>query len=329
MRAFVVEHDGDQVTSGVRDVDDDQFLADGVVTVEVQWSCLNFKDAMVLRPRSPVARRSPLIGGVDAAGVVSASADPAVAVGAVVAVHGFGLGTAAHGGFAARLRCPGTWVQVLPEGLDARGAMAYGTAGYTAMASMQALERNGVAPGSGEVLVTGASGGVGSVAVALLAARGYEVTAMTGKADEHEHLVALGAARVVGRDDLDDRPERVLGAERLAGAVDCVGGETLARILRVTRWGGAVAASGLVGGAGLETTVYPFITRNVALLGIDSVSAPPAVRDATWRALASALPAASRDALVSAEIGLGQIADALGDLDEGRSRGRVLVDPTR
>ena len=329
MRAFVIVHDDDAVSAAVDEVDESAFLTEGDVSVAVEWSCLNFKDAMAVRPGSTVARRSPLIGGVDAAGVVIDSDAPGLPQGARVVVHGHGLGTSHHGGFAPRLRCPSSWVQLLPEGLDPRGAMAYGTAGYTAMASALAIEGAGVSPGSGEVLVTGASGGVGSVAVAILAARGHDVTAMSGKPEEAQHLRDLGAARVVGRGDLDDRPGRVLGAERLAGAVDCVGGDTLTSILRVLRWGGAVAASGLLGGAELSTTVYPFITRNVALLGIDSVLAPPAVRAATWGALAAALPPAAREALVAKEIGLGEIAAMLAGLEAGAGRGRVLVDPSR
>jgi putative YhdH/YhfP family quinone oxidoreductase len=176
--------------------------------------------------------------------------------------------------------------------------------------------------------VTGAAGGVGSVSVALLAARGFEVVAMTGRPDEHAYLSGLGAARIIGRDGLANRPDRVLGEELFAGAVDCVGGETLARILRSLRWGGAVAASGLVGGAAVETTVYPFITRNVTLLGIDSVEAPRDVREAVWRAIAGALDAATCEAMVDREIGLEGIATALADLDRGAVRGRVLVRPS-
>ena len=207
--------------------------------------------------------------------------------------------------------------------------MAYGTAGYTAMASVLAMERVGLSNDEGPVLVTGATGGVGSVAVALLAARGFSVTAMTGKPDERAHLEALGAAEVVGRDALDDRPERVLGAERFAGAVDCVGGTTLARIVRVLRWGGTVAATGLVGGAALETTVYPFITRNVSLLGIDSVLPPPHVRREVWETLACALEPERIAQLVDREVGLDGIAAGLAQLDRGDARGRVLVDPSR
>jgi putative YhdH/YhfP family quinone oxidoreductase len=301
---------------------------EGDVTIDVEWSCCNFKDAMAAAPRSRVARRSPLIGGVDAAGTVTASQDPSIGVGTRVVAHGHGFGTSHHGGFAERLTCPGSWLLALPDGLDTRTAMIFGTAGYTAMASVLALEHAGLRPDRGEVLVTGAAGGVGSVSVALLAARGFEVVAMTGRPDEHAYLSGLGAARIIGRDGLANRPDRVLGEELFAGAVDCVGGETLARILRSLRWGGAVAASGLVGGAAVETTVYPFITRNVTLLGIDSVEAPRDVREAVWRAIAGALDAATCEAMVDREIGLEGIATALADLDRGAVRGRVLVRPS-
>jgi acrylyl-CoA reductase (NADPH) len=329
MRAFVVEHRGDEVAVGVRDVDEHVFLDEGEVHVDVAWSCLNFKDAMVAQPKSRVARRDVLIAGIDAVGVVRASDAPDVRVGDEVIAHGHGFGTSHHGGFAPRLRCEAAWLTPLPRGLDARDAMVLGTAGYTAMASILALEATGLENDAGPVLVTGATGGVGSVAVALLAARGFEVTAMTGKPAERAYLAGLGAAEVLGRDALEDRPDRVLGAPRFAGAVDCVGGETLAGILRVLRWGGAVAATGLVGGASVHTSVYPFITRNVALLGIDSVDAPRAVREEVWDTLACALSSAAMEALVAREVGLEGVIDGLGDLDQAAVRGRILVDPRR
>jgi len=329
VRAYVIEHRGDEVDAGVRDVDEDALLDEGDVTVDVAWSCLNYKDAMVVQPKSRVARRDVLIGGVDAVGRVTASSSEAVTVGDAVIAHGHGFGTSHHGGFAPRLRCDGAWLVPLPRGLEARDAMVFGTAGYTAMASILALESTGLANDAGPVLVTGATGGVGSVAVALLAARGFEVTAMTGKGAERDYLVGLGATEVVDRDALDDRPERVLGTARFAGAVDCVGGATLSSILRVLRWGGAVAATGLVGGAAIATTVYPFITRNVALLGIDSVEAPPEVREVVWDTLACALPAAAISSLVAREIGLDGVGEGLDELDRAAARGRILVDPNR
>jgi acrylyl-CoA reductase (NADPH) len=329
VKAFVVEHRDDAVDASVREVDERAFLDEGDVTVAVSWSCLNFKDAMVARPKSRVARRDVLIGGVDGVGTVLASDDGDVAVGDAVLAQGHGFGTSHHGGFAPRLRCEASWLTPLPQGLEPRTAMVLGTAGYTAMASVLALESTGLTNDAGPVLVTGATGGVGSTAVALLAARGFEVTAMTGKPSESAYLQGLGARDVVGRDAIEDHPERVLGKARFAGAVDCVGGETLASILRVLRWGGAVAATGLVGGVQLATTVYPFITRNVSVMGIDSVDAPQKVRREVWETLACALRAPVVESLVAREIGLAGIARGLDELDHGRVRGRVLVDPNR
>jgi putative YhdH/YhfP family quinone oxidoreductase len=326
MRAFVVERADGTVTAGVRDVDAASWL-DGDVEVAVEWSCLNFKDAMVVAPSGRVARRDLLIGGVDAAGSVVSSADPDLPVGATVVAHGHGFGTSHHGGFAPLLRANASWLTALPEGLDTRTSMVFGTAGYTAMASVLELERR-VAPGSGEVLVTGATGGVGSVSVALLAARGHDVTALTRKASSNAFLTALGAKRVVDPEVLAERPDRVLGAARFAGAIDCVGGDTLASILRTLRWGGVAVATGLVGGASLATTVYPFITRGVALVGIDSVDAPAPLRTSVWAALAGALDAAPLAALVDREIGLDGVAAGLAQLDRGDAHGRILVNPT-
>lgn len=328
MRAFVVEHHDGAVTAGVRDVDESTWLTEGDALVEVEWSCCNYKDAMVLQPGSRVARRSPLIAGVDAAGRVLEGAG-GLERGDVVIAHGHGFGTSAHGGFAERLRCESAWLTRAPEGLDARTAMVFGTAGYTAMASVLALEDAGVVRGDGEVLVTGATGGVGAVAVALLASRGHRVVALSGKPEAAAWLTELGASAVIGRDELDDRPDRVLGPERFAGAIDVVGGETLARVLRVLRWGAPVAASGLVGGSELTTTVYPFITRNVALLGIDSVLAPPDVRARVWAAVAESQSDEMCSRLTTVVIGLDGLPRALEALHHGAGRGRVLVDVRR
>jgi acrylyl-CoA reductase (NADPH) len=329
VRAFVVEHRGDAVDASVRQVDESALLDDGDVTIAVSWSCLNFKDAMVAQPMSRVARRDVLIGGVDGVGIVLRSEHEDLVVGDAVLAQGHGFGTSHHGGFAPRLRCDAAWLTPLPTGLEPRAAMVLGTAGYTAMASVLALEATGLTNDAGPVLVTGATGGVGSTAVALLAARGFEVVAMTGKDSEAEYLRGLGASDVVGRDAIADRPERVLGTPRFAGAVDCVGGETLANIVRVLRWGGSVAATGLVGGAQVATTVYPFITRNVAIVGIDSVDAPSRIRQEVWETLACALRGPVIESLVAREVGLEGIAEGLEELDRGAVRGRILVDPNR
>jgi acrylyl-CoA reductase (NADPH) len=327
VRAFVVARADGDVTASVRDVDPESWL-EGAVEVAVEWSCLNFKDAMVVAPGSRVLRRVALIGGVDAAGTVVACDDSSMPVGSVVVAHGHGFGTSHHGGFAARLRCDASWLTRLPVGLDTRASMVFGTAGYTAMAAILELERR-VAPGAGEILVTGATGGVGSVSVALLASRGHDVTALSRKASSHGFLEGLGAARVVAPEALTERPDRVLGTERFAGAIDCVGGTTLAAILRVLRWGGVAVATGLVGGAPLETTVYPFITRGVSLIGIDSVEAPLHVRASVWAALAGALGPDTLATLVDREVGLEGVADGLSQLDRGDAHGRILVEPTR
>lgn len=304
-------------------------LGEGDVTVAVAWSSVNYKDAMVTTPGNRVARRSPLVPGVDLAGTVVASGDPAVAVGTEVVVHGHDLGVAHHGGFAAYARVPAAWVVPLPAGLSARQAMVVGTAGFTAALSVDALERHGLQPGDGPVLVTGASGGVGSMAVAMLARRGYEVVASTGKTAERPWLESLGAADVLGRDDLQPAPERTLGPGRWAGAVDCVGGRTLALVLRDLAYGGAVAASGLTGGSGLETTVYPFITRSVALLGIDAVFLGGDRRRQVWGRIAddADLRPGDLERFVDRQVGLDGLDRALADVLAATVRGRILVRP--
>jgi len=322
--AFVVRRHDDEVTSGVEELDFDD-LPEGEVLIEVSWSSVNYKDAMVTEPGNRVARITPLVPGVDLAGVVVASDDPATPVGTGVLAHGGDLGVARHGGYARYARVPSGVALALPDGLSARQAMAIGTAGFTAALSVDQLERHGLLPADGPVLVTGASGGVGSFAVVLLAARGYEVVASTGKVDEHTWLRSLGAADVIGRDDLDEAGGRVLGPEHWAGAVDCVGGETLARVLQALRYGAAVAASGLTGGTDLHSTVYPFITRGVALLGVDSVRTPTERRREVWSRLGSDLRPAQLEDLVAREVPLGEVASALADILAARVRGRVVV----
>jgi acrylyl-CoA reductase (NADPH) len=324
--AYVVRRDGDTLTRAVEDLTVDA-LPPGEVLVAVGWSGVNYKDGMVASPGNRVTRSSPLVPGVDLAGTVVDSAEPSIAPGTEVLAHGHDIGVARHGGFAAYARLPAHWVVPLPPGLSARDAMTLGTAGFTAALSVDDLERHGLGPGAGPVLVTGASGGVGSIAVVLLATRGYEVVASTGKAAEHAWLRALGASDVIGRDDLDEDPGRVLGPERWVGAVDCVGGATLVRVLRSLRYGAAVAASGLTGGTALETTVYPFITRNVALLGVDSVHTPEDRRRAVWARLGAELRPPDIDALVAREVTLAGVGDALDEILAAKVRGRILVRP--
>jgi acrylyl-CoA reductase (NADPH) len=322
--AYVVRRHDDAVTSGLEELGFDD-LPPGEVLVKVTWSSVNYKDGMVTAAGNRVARISPLVPGVDLAGVVVASDDPALTVGAEVLAHGGDLGVSRHGGYAGYARVQAGTALALPEGLSARQAMAIGTAGFTAALSLDQLEQRGLRPGDGPVLVSGASGGVGSFAVDLLAGRGYEVVASTGKADEHRWLESLGAAAVIGRDDIDEAGGRVLGPEHWAGAVDCVGGETLARIIQTLRYGAAVAASGLTGGTAVATTVYAFITRGVALLGVDSVQTPTARRREVWGRLATDLRPPHLDELIAAEVPLGEVGDALSDILASRVRGRLLV----
>jgi acrylyl-CoA reductase (NADPH) len=327
-RAFVVDNQGDRVGTEVTELADEE-LGDEPVLIDVAWSALNFKDTMLVQPHNRVARRNPLIPGIDLAGTVISSDDPGVAVGETVLAHGYDLGVAHHGGFAERARIPAEWIVPLPDGVSPRHAVTVGTAGFTAALSLERLQANGVRPDGGPVLVTGASGGVGSMAVSLLAQHGYEVVASTGKEAEHPYLRALGATAVIGRGDLTGDEGRVLGPERWAAAVDCVGGETLAAVIRSLRYGGSVAASGLTGGNAFSSTVYPFIVRGVALLGVDSVLTPIEERRAVWANVRSDFPEETVAAMVAEEVGLDGIDGALAAMAAARVRGRVLVEPSR
>ncbi|HML00708.1 MAG TPA: acryloyl-CoA reductase [Acidimicrobiales bacterium] len=324
--AFVVRRSGEGVQAGVERLAASD-LPPGEVLLRVDWSGVNYKDAMVSTPGNRVARISPLVPGVDLAGTVLATQTQDVQVGQSVLAHGHDIGVARHGGFAVLARLPSEWVLPMPDGLDARRTMVIGTAGFTAALSVDELERHGLLPGSGPVLVTGAAGGVGSMAIAILAWRGYEVVASTGRQTEEPWLRGLGAAQVISRQALEDAPGRVLGSERWAGAVDCVGGDTLAKVLRGLRYGAAVAASGLTGGSGLETTVFPFITRQVALLGIDSVLTSRSRRQEIWHRLGDDLQPPDLESHVDSEVSLDQLEEPLRRILDGRVRGRVLVRP--
>jgi acrylyl-CoA reductase (NADPH) len=328
-RAFVVTRtgaNGEGVESGVRILTPDD-LSDGTVDIAVDWSAVNYKDGMVIRPGNRVARISPLVPGVDLVGTVVASEEPSMAPGRQVIVHGYDLGVAHHGGFSQLARVPAGWVVPLPDALDARQAATIGTAGFTAALSLHRLEHRGLRAGDGPVLVTGASGGVGSMAVALLASRGYEVVASTGKATEAPYLEGLGASEVIDRSDLLQSPDRTLGPERWAGAVDCVGGPTLAAILRSLRYGAAVAASGLTGGNSLETSVYPFIVRDATLIGVDTVLTPIDERRRVWDEMATAFPPALLEDMVREVVDLDGLHRALDRIYAGGSKGRTLVRP--
>jgi acrylyl-CoA reductase (NADPH) len=325
VRAFVVSEIDDSLSLEVKDVEASGDADD--VLVAVEYSGINFKDTMVAAPKSRVRRVASLVGGVDAAGTVERSSDPTLPVGTRVAVHGGALGVARDGGFAQYVYSPARYVTALPDAISTRAAMIIGTAGFTAMESLLALEDRGLAPGA-EVLVTGATGGVGSQAVAFLAARGYDAVASTGSPSASQWLIERGAARVVGRDDIADNPGRVLASETWAGAIDCVGGDTLVQILRSLRYGGAVAASGLVGSAELATTVYPFITRSVALLGIDSVEATKETRARVWTQIGDVASRIDFDGLADREVQLEALVAALEVVRNGKTRGRILVNPT-
>jgi len=326
MRAFVVSESNGVLSTAVTVADASRVGADDIL-VKVDFSGVNFKDAMVAELASRVRRVPSLIGGVDAAGTIVESSDPALPVGSRVAVHGGNLGVARDGGFAEFVFAPSRFLSVLPENISTHDAMVIGTAGFTAMASVLALESHGLVPAS-EVLVTGATGGVGSQSVTYLAARGFQPVASTGSTGVAKWLTERGAVRVIGRDDISDRRDRVLGSELWAGAIDCVGGETLAQILRVLRYGAAVAASGLVASPTLSTTVYPFITRSVALLGIDAVEATAETRQKVWSALGETAPRVDYAPLVDRTVRLEELPGALEDIRNARTRGRILVDPT-
>jgi NADPH2:quinone reductase len=298
-------------------------LSAGDVVIRTAASSVNYKDALAGTGAGKIIRRFPLIGGIDVAGTVASSADPRFRAGDPVLVTGYDLGVAHDGGYAELVRVPAEWVVPLPEGLSAHDAMAIGTAGFTAALSLVDLEQNGLRPGLGPVIVTGATGGVGSVAVQLLAARGYEVTALTGKDTEHDFLRSLGAKDVLSRHGLQ-MGTKPLEKPLWAGAVDVVGGETLAWLTRTMIYNGAVASSGLTGGTELRTTVLPFILRGVKLLGIDSVMCPPEKRLAVWRRLATDLKPSGLRAITT-EIDLEALPKAFATLLEGGARGRFVV----
>jgi acrylyl-CoA reductase (NADPH) len=302
---------------------DENDLMDGDVTVKVEWSTINYKDGLALTGKAPVVRRFPMIPGIDFAGTVEASTNAAWKTGDRVILDGFGLGETHLGGYGQKARVKGEWLVPLPPGMSGGEAMAIGTAGYTAMLAVMALERQGLTPDRGPVVVTGAAGGVGSVAIALLAKLGYRVIASTGRSQEAGYLRDLGAADVIARSELTGQP-RPLGKERWAGGIDTVGSTTLANVLAMTQYGGAVAACGLAGGMDLPTSVAPFILRGVWLLGIDSVMCPQKTRREAWNRLASDLDRGKLAAMTS-EVGLGQVQDFGAAIIEGRVRGRIVV----
>lgn len=299
-------------------------LMDGDVTVAVSHSTVNYKDGLVLTGRSPVVRRFPMIPGIDLAGTVEQSSNPNFKPGDKVVLNGYGLSETHYGGYSELARVKGEWLVPLPSAFTAAEAMAIGTAGYTAMLAVMALEDAGVTKEKGAVLVTGAAGGVGSVAVAVLARLGYRVTASTGRLEEEGYLKSLGAGEIIPRSELAAEP-RMLGKERWAGAVDSVGSKTLANVLASISYGGAVAACGLAGGMDLPTSVAPFILRGVSLLGIDSVQMPMPRRRKAWERLARDLDV-KKLAAMTKTIKLDQVRQAAEDILAGKVRGRLVVE---
>lgn len=325
-KAVLIEKDEAGYRAGVTEVDD-AALPEGDVTVRVAYSTLNYKDGLAITGKGPVVRKFPMVPGIDLAGTVEASSHAGIAVGDAVVLNGWGVGEGHWGGLSQRARLKGDWLVPLPAAFTARQAMAIGTAGYTAMLCVMALERHGVTPASGEVLVTGANGGVGSVAVALLAKLGYTVVASTGRVQEADYLKALGAAEIIDRAQLS-APGKPLAKERWAGAVDTVGSYTLANVCASMKYRGTVAACGLAQGMDFPSSVAPFILRGVTLAGVDSVMAPRAERLEAWRRLAQDLDVTKLE-LMTHEIGLGEAVATAAALLEGTVRGRVVVDVNR
>ena len=321
-KAIVVEKGEGGQKAALADFDEAN-LMDGDVTVRVEWSTVNYKDGLALTGKAPVIRRFPMIPGIDFAGTVESSSHPQWQPGDRVILNGWGAGETHLGGYAEKARVKGDWLVGLPARNSARGAMAIGTAGYTAMLAVMALERQGVAPRHGPVIVTGAAGGVGSVAVTLLAKLGFAVVASTGRPAEADYLKSLGAREIIERKELAGA-SKPLGPERWAGGIDTVGSTTLANVLSMTRYGGAIAACGLAGGMDLPATVAPFILRGVSLIGIDSVMCPLERRREAWKRLASDIDA-GKLATMTSEIDLAGVMDAGRRIVEGAVRGRIVV----
>jgi acrylyl-CoA reductase (NADPH) len=302
---------------------DEADLMEGDVDVRVEWSTLNYKDGLAVTGKAPVVRRFPMIAGIDLAGTVETSSHPQWKTGDKVICNGWGLGETHLGAYAEKARIKGDWLVGVPAGMSTRETMAIGTAGYTAMLAVLALEKHGLTPRQGPVVVTGAAGGVGSVAIALLAKLGYHVIASTGRLSETDYLKGLGAAEVIDRSELSG-PVKALAKERWAGGIDSVGSTTLANLLSMTRYGGAIAACGLAAGMDLPSSVAPFILRGVCLLGIDSVMCGIELRKAAWARLASDLDPGKLAEIIH-EIGLDQVIGAGAKILAGEVRGRIVV----
>lgn len=321
MQALILDQQDGKTISAVKTIDENQ-LPEGNVTVDIDWSSLNYKDALAITGKGKIIRNFPMVPGIDFAGRVRHSEDPRFHAGQAVLLTGWGVGENHWGGLSQMARVNGDWLVAMPEGLDSRKAMIIGTAGFTAMLCVMALEDAGVTPQSGEVVVTGASGGVGSTAVALLHKLGYQVAAVSGRESTHDYLRKLGANRILGRDEFAET--RPLEKQIWAGAVDTVGDKVLAKVLAQMNYGGCVAACGLAGGFALPTTVMPFILRNVRLQGVDSVMTPAERRAEAWRRLVRDLPATFYEQATS-EIPLAEAPRLASDIMNNAIQGRTLV----
>ncbi len=322
-RAFRIDRRDGEIRAAFESLTLDD-LTPGDVVIRVAYSSINYKDALAATGAGSILRRFPLVGGIDLSGTVVESADPRFAPGAAVLVCGMGLGETLDGGYAELARVPGDSVEPIPPGLDARRAMAIGTAGLTAALALHRIETNGQRPEQGPVLVTGATGGVGSVAIDLLAARGYEVAALTGKADAHAYLERLGAAQIVDRHAFA-KPPGPLGKGTWGGGIDNVGGDVLATLLATTRPNGNVASIGLAGGAKLETTVMPFILRGVSLVGVNAAAIEPALRAELWRRLGAEWKPRRLDEIAAREVSFDELPSVFPELLAGRVVGRIVV----
>ena len=325
-KGILIEKDDAGYRAAVKEIDDSQ-LPEGDVTVRVDYSSLNYKDGLAITGKGPVVRKFPMVPGIDIAGTVEASDNAEYKVGDRVVLNGWGVGETHWGGLAQKARLKGDWLVPLPAAFSAKQAVSIGTAGYTAMLCVLALEKQGIKPGDGEIVVTGAAGGVGSVAIAVLNKLGYKVVAVSGRPEETDYLKQLGAAEVLDR-SLFSAPGKPLGKERWAGAVDVVGSHTLANICATTRYRGVVTACGLAGGMDLPASVAPFILRGVTLVGIDSVMCPRPDRLVAWQRLASDLDIAKLD-LITHEVSLAEAIPTAAQLMDGKVRGRVVVDVNR
>ncbi len=326
-RAFVVNKDGDDFSASVQMLDESS-LPEGNVTIAVDWSDLNYKDGLACTPNGRVVTTYPMTIGIDFAGTVVESSDSRYAAGDAVVATGYDLGTGYPGGYAERVRLSGDWLAPRPEGMTSEEAMTLGTAGITAAMSIDVIEKAGIGPDAGPVIVTGATGGVGSTAVAMLAARGFTVHASTGKSSEHGFLRALGASEILDREELAAESRRPIERERWAAAVDPVGGSTTASILRQTKYGGVVAVSGLTGGVAVSTNVMPFILRGISLVGIESVYWPGEDRPRLWARMAEDFSGRNLLDLVESRIGLEDVPEAAAKILAGGVRGRILVRPS-